>query len=242
MGGIRLIATACIFTLGLSAAAYAGGSMKDPVGDTRSWYIEGRIGAPIPQGIDVDTTSNIAAGNGTLELDYDNGLGGGGAVGLYLAPRLRGEVEIGFFRAEDPTLNFKTGFAGNAFQGQTLASRGDVNIVSFMANVLYEFSHIANSITPFAGIGVGLAHVDVENVAPAGAFFIMNDSDTVFNIAGILGLDVKLSEDKILTGRYTLLHTSSGEFQTTNGANTFTAEMESMTNHVFSVGLRIMLN
>jgi opacity protein-like surface antigen len=77
----------------------------------------------------------------------------------------------------------------------------------------------------------------MDNFGAVGGAFVFDDSDTVAAGALHLGLDIPLSDNIILTGRYAMVLTGDANFTATDGINT--ASKDSDIDNVFMAGVRI---
>lgn len=132
----------------------------------------------------VDESKNDSS-DGTFLLDFDPGYFVAAQAGYDLGtvyPLIgRGRIEL------------EVGFRGNAvksvqFAEGSVAAQGDINVLSVMVNAFGEAREFYPFI-PYAGAGVGLAHLSVDGLRVAGRT-LANDSDTVFawQVGGGLGL------------------------------------------------------
>lgn len=183
-----------------------------------AWYIEGRIGT----GIDPEYDFNTPAAGLTSTYAPSGGWYGALAIGRYLRPNWRAELE----------LSYGTGRRGTA---AGLAHRGSFNSVNVMGNLLYNFSNVW-AFTPFVGVGLGAAFVDTNNLGAIGGAFVLNDSDVALAGALIAGLDYRLNPRWTATARYTGLYTGSMSFASVPAG--FTTRVDSGFTHLFSVGAR----
>lgn len=201
----------------------------DPVFEdvfTRQMYIEGLAGAPIPN--DVDNTFSTGA---TGQYDADTGISLSVLLGMYFTPNWRGDVSFTYTNASDGSFSF-TG-------GAPIPHAGDTNIYTFLANIYYGFD-MGGPISPFVGGGLGFSVFDVDNLGAVGGAFTVNDSDTTFTAAFHAGLDVDLSENVILTGRYSLVYNTEADFATTVAG--LSVNKDGDFDHVFQGGLRILFD
>ena len=137
---------------------------------------------------------NVAGANGSLEIETDGGFGFAVAVGKYFMPRWRGEVEWAHGSTDDIKIDY-SGAPLNPFSPQTLKANGDITVDTVMVNVLRSWNRtIFGRLRPYNGIGLGVTRIDVDNVAPAGSRFVVDDTDTVFTAAYHSGFDWEVSE------------------------------------------------
>lgn len=128
------------------------------------------------QGLYVGAQLGFTAGGGEtdnsgIDLEFDTGLFVNGFVGKdFGSVRLEGEVA---YRQND-----MDNLGG-------LPVLGEMSSTAFMANVYYDFG-AGTGITPYLGIGAGLADITFESA--------VNDSDTTFAMQLMFGLSFPVSE------------------------------------------------
>lgn len=177
------------------------------------------------------------------EAQFDAGYMIEGAAGYEHSSGFRGEIAIGYRNNDiddasvSGAINIPsvTAFCSNG----GFECGGDVEAVSFMANVYYGFD-VGGGFKPFVGVGLGGANVDAELVAnvPGGGSISGHDDDTVFAYQAIAGIEYVFPTDLAdiaLGGRYVYFATDDPEF--TIGGIAAEAEYSS---HSFLVGVRII--
>ncbi len=158
----------------------------------------------------------------SAEAEYEDfNWAAAGAVGYALGNGLRLESELGF-RPND--VDNITGVAGGS---------GDVDVLNWMFNALYDFKQLNLPVTPYVGAGIGIAHVDVDGATPVAGSTI-DDSDIGFAFQGIAGLSLSLTENLAATVDYRHLRVPSVSFRTNGGTN---VDSDYATNQIM-VGLR----
>lgn len=144
-----------------------------------------------------------------------------GAVGYALGNGLRFETEVGY-RPND--IDNITGVAGGS---------GDVDVLNWMFNALYDLDYWNLPVKPYVGGGIGIAHVDFDGVTPVAGSTI-NDSDIGFAFQGIAGVSLDLTENLAATLDYRHLRVPSVSFRTNGGTN---VDSDYATNQIM-IGLR----
>lgn len=190
-------------------------------------YFEGRVGIPVPLDQEVFVS---AVGNG--DYDPDGGIAFGISVGRYLRSNVRAEIELSYIHAADGDLTFAGG-------GAALPFTGDATVIAVLFNVFYEFD-VDWRMRPFVGVGVGLAHFDLDGFGAVGSAVLVNDSDTTFAAAFHAGVDVPIREGYTGTVRYTLGYTSEADFATTVPA--ITSSKDGGIDHFIGFGIRVDLD
>lgn len=218
--------------------------MKDgayaPPAPFKPWYIEGRLGVPFSSDMEADASNTFgAAGDATIDVDYDEAYFGGIALGRYLTPNWRVEAALGFGRASDPTIDFKVADPTNLFQGP-VPSMGSMDAFSGYGYLIHDFRNFGNGrIIPFAGIGGGFVRYSAEGLRPVGSFFVIDDSDTVASFAWLAGLEFPVSERFSLTARYSGAFTDGPSFTDTRGGGVQSVEADSFVTHYLAAGIKI---
>jgi opacity protein-like surface antigen len=198
-----LFAFAAILFAATSASAQSDGlatSINDWFSDDPRLdplYIEGRVGlAGNPHPF---STTNGQSG----EWEADGGFNFAVALGGYLAPDWRGELEFGMTSGSD----------GNFVQnGNSFPRNGDGQVYSILGNIFNEFTIPNEHFKPYVGAGLGLAIFNIDNLSGGAA--TIDDTDVVFNGALHLGIDIVLNDQFTFTTRGTVGITSSTDFDT----------------------------
>ncbi len=155
-------------------------------------------------GLNIARDSQVQGAGIDSKAEFENGLAGVGVIGYGLGTGLRIEFELGYRESDVDSVD---GLAGS----------GDVNALSAMGNVLYDFD-LGGPITPFLGVGVGAAQVDFGGVAPVGGGSI-GDDDTVFAYQGIAGVAYDISDQFKLTLDYRYFAAPNVDVTTNTGVN-----------------------
>lgn len=227
--------------LAASQVAQAG-SWKDDgyVPASGPWYVEGRLGVPFSGSMESQVSNTFgAAGDATLDYDFDEAYFGSLAVGYYFAPRWRVEAAFGLGHADDPSINFKVADPTNLFQGP-VPSTGELDTVSAYGYLIRDFRRI-RGITPFAGVGAGLVRYKPSNLRPVGSFFVLNDADTVASFAWLAGLEMPMSERVSLTVRYSGAYTDGPTFKDVRGGGILSVENSDFVTHYVALGVKLSL-
>jgi opacity protein-like surface antigen len=184
------------------------------------WYVEGRYVLGIVPRYDVNTTG---IGSGTYAPGH--GFGADFALGVYITPNWRAEVEVDWSR-----------LGGGSAYG--FPHDGHVTAVTVLANGLYSFNF--NSwVRPYLGAGIGFVNMNIERVGAVGGAFVIDGNDTALAGALHAGLDFPVWQNLTITSRYTLLWTGSASFGSIPAGVT-TTKASSLDN-LFSVGLRLSM-
>ena len=89
-------------------------------------------------------------------------------------------------------------------EGSEFDLDGDVSIFTGMINAILGIP-IGGAIRPYVGAGIGGAHVDIDaDVAALG--FSLDDTDNVFAAQAFAGIDIGITENVAIGGRFRYLH------------------------------------
>ena len=136
-------------------------------------------------------------------VEYDNGYAIDGAVGYQYSNGLRSEIELGYRNNDIDTI------------ANSGASRGDVNVMSGMVNVLYDFDISDTALDTYVGVGGGIARLDYDGVTPVNGSSI-DDSDVTPAMQAIAGVSYAVADNTELFVNYKYFHAANPDF--TNAA------------------------
>lgn len=180
--------------------------------DTVAPYLGLYGGVVIPQG---ESWKGDVGGNSAKErfqASYKTGLTAGIVTG-YDYGDWRFEVEAGYqTSAGDRAKNVKTD--GIARGDHDLG--GHLNVWSVLANGYYDME-TGSTVTPFVGIGLGVAAVSAKNIDVRGEDLSLDDSDMGFAYQGIAGVKLALSDTLSINASYRYFGTAG---VTVDGAKT----------------------
>jgi outer membrane protein OmpA-like peptidoglycan-associated protein/opacity protein-like surface antigen len=179
-----------------------------------SFYLLAGGGASLPSDTD------ISGGGVATQVDTKLGYGALAAFGVDFGDNVRTEFEFAYRRAGIDQVG--TGTTGS----------GDIGAYSAIGNVIFDFSN-TSAVTPYAGLGLGAARIDYDDVSPVGGSRI-NDGDTVLALQGIAGLALELSPSIAMFTDYRYMAAGNPKLMTDAGAKTEGAFSE----HRFTLGLR----
>lgn len=204
-----LLLTILMFVL--SATAVTGYAFEDP-----SWYISGYLGGNL---LDNSQITVPGAGGGQFDVEYNTGYNVGGTVG-YEFMSTRVELELAY----------KTSPVNNAIgpSAGRVNADGDVSSTALMLNGILDFKS-RSAVTPYLGIGLGFANVDVKDFTVETATETVSDNSGVGAFQFIAGLSVELSEKFLLDFIY--------KYFRTDDATIGNADVEYASNN-FSAGVR----
>jgi len=159
------------------------------------------------------------------------------AVGVYRAPQVRVEGEIGYRRAGLDKLSLKNdGGLGTAagmapLQG-SMSAGGQATAISAMLNAYYDYD-TGSRWRPYIDAGIGAARLSLHRVAAAGVP-VVDAFDTVFAYQLGLGLGFEVTKSLTLALDYRYFTTLDPTYRDAVG-NTFNSEF---TSHNLSLGVR----
>ncbi|MBT6154118.1 MAG: porin family protein [Planctomycetaceae bacterium] len=151
------------------------------------WYISGMMGAVYLE----DQHSEALDVSLRREEDaaFEWNINGGATIGYRLPPRPH---DLGQLRIEFDTIFNKNDVKTLLFNSVERNPRGEVSSQSFLFNLVIDFIHWGDVVTPYIGGGAGFMRVD-ESLEYGRATFV--DEDYVFAFQGMAGISVQLSEN-----------------------------------------------
>jgi len=204
-------------TLGAAAIGVTAMTGAAIAQDQPGYYVGVGIGYNDVSTGDVDGGTTFAT-----TAEFDDALPGVGTVSLgydYEGP-LRGEVEISMRDNEvDQVANINV--------------NGDIKAQALMVNAFYDFHDILPVVTPYLGVGVGMARLNVDQVSAVNTS-ISDDVDRVLAGQMMAGAAVEVMKDIDLTAQYTYFLTEDGDFDNVLGQE---YELEYVA-HSLMLGLR----
>ena len=175
----------------LTGAAFVGFSGAAAMAaDTEGWYVGADAGVNFAQDTKFDSTDKVK---------FDTGYGILGQVGYDFRGPLRAEAELGWRSNGVNKIN-------------AAKAKGSIDPATLMFNVYYDF-HNSSAFTPFLGVGIGAAYLNVDNARPKGVAKGVDDGDRVFAYQGIAGVSYALDNNWSLKGSYHYLRTTDGRFK-----------------------------
>jgi len=118
------------------------------------------------------------------------------------------EGEIGYHTHDAKSFSVLNN-GGNAFPvGNSAATRGEADLWSFMLNGVIDFGDLADnpSVMPFAGVGIGLADLDLDNLR-IGSDLVGSGSETLFAYQFFAGFRFPVTEKLDVSLKYRYLAT-----------------------------------
>jgi opacity protein-like surface antigen len=191
LGGVVAIAAAALVASTPAIAAdIVTEAEPEVVVDENNWYFSIHGGYKFGEDWDDDFDDTEE-----IRIEADDGWRIGGAVGYSLGAILAIEGEISYLNQD---------FDVAEDDGGEFDVDGDASIFTGMVNLVAGFP-VGSIFRPYIGGGLGFAHVSLNDLdLDVGAE--LDDSDTSFAAQAFAGLDVMLTDNMALGGRYRLLH------------------------------------
>ncbi|MBI1405385.1 MAG: OmpA family protein, partial [Caulobacter sp.] len=149
-----------------------------------------------------DTNYELGAG-GSANVDPDDTWMGAARLGYRLSPHWRVELE-GAYRP------------GDVPDGAVFTAGGNFEVFSLMGNVLFDFIPDGD-LSPFVGVGGGIAGAQYDTQDPPFNDFIVDDSDSTWAWQAIAGVSAKATDRVNVDLTYRYFQTGDFNF-TNNGA------------------------
>jgi OOP family OmpA-OmpF porin len=173
----------------------------------REFYVQYNGGATyVPNqnltNADATGVSNTTGQQFSGSTDQEWGFNVGGAIGMRFLEHFRGELE--YMYRENEVDNF-------AIQGGPSGASGDVDVMTVMANVYFEYD-LDIGVVPYVGFGIGWAqlHLEAKNSEfPERSRFDSSDSVFAYNL--LVGGSYPMNEVVDLSLGYRYLGTTDSE-------------------------------
>jgi len=147
--------------------------------------------------------------NQTMDVDFRTGWGMGGAIGKYMTPNLRRELETAYRHNSGDTASMNGNVMGDV--------DGNVRAYSGMGNLIYDFNQVPLAgFTPYIGGGIGVGVVE-GNFSGGGENFTIDD--TVFAYQGIAGVQRSLNCNVKMFAEYRFFGTDKVDVVGTNSTS-----------------------
>lgn len=173
--------------------------------DVLPWYVSGKVGVALPGTIESKSTTMFGVG-GSGKSTFDAGFAGAVAVGKYLTPQVRAELELALAG------NAGRSFTGtDAFGGASSGTlTGNVTTTTFMVIGYYDFPQFG-AFVPYLSGGLGLAHVtsDLTYKQTSPGFSMMDGTITGTDLVAAArigaGFEYNVTDNLSVTADYTAL-------------------------------------
>ena len=146
------LVSACLSGLLLSLPAAADTDVNG-----KGWYAGGELG------LNLGTNIGLNSSNVNIVNDYNDGLIGGFNGGYAFSNGLRPELAFDYRRAGISQITVSSSTGSTA---PTSNVSGSLSVLTLMGNVWYDFRQpdgFLSVVYPYAGAGVGVAHVSLSN-------------------------------------------------------------------------------
>jgi OOP family OmpA-OmpF porin len=134
------------------------------------------------------------------KVETDTGFNVAGAIGVRFYDNFRAELELGYHRSETDAISV---------QNEPANSQGYLALLSVMANGYFDYD-LDIGVIPYVGIGIGWGLIDLDAKNSNGILRI-DDQDTVFTWALMVGGSVPVSEVMDLSFGYRYIATTDPE-------------------------------
>jgi opacity protein-like surface antigen len=189
---------------------------QEAVASTNAWYASIHGGIKFGEDWD-DDFSLFCDYHCPIDFDVtaetDNGWRVGGSLGYMLSDIFAVEGELSYmnqdfdeFTIDKITIKDYSFHCDWDWCNQDLD--GDASIITGMVNVIAGVP-IGGILRPNIGVGVGVAHVSLDDVADG----FLDDSDTAFAAQAFAGLDLIVSQNVAIGVRGRVLHINDLEFE-----------------------------
>lgn len=183
-------------------------------------YLHGNVGALWPTDVEFDTSTSLSGTtlSATGEFSFDPGFAVSAGPGYRFNEYIAAEAEVGYGRFTYDSVEGNLTLTNAAGSSLTVSGEadveGDVSVVSGLVSAVVTPLGL-NTVNPFLGVGVGVAHFndEIDSISSGGTTLQVNsdESRTDFMAQGIGGLDVTVTEAVSLGGQYRLVWVNSGE-------------------------------
>jgi opacity protein-like surface antigen len=154
-------------------------------------YVESRFGVSLPEDAKIPNSANNA------KLSFDPGFGGEVALGYAFADGFRAELSAGFLNAELDELESSAGSGG--IDGRLWTVEGLVTGYYDFRPSRFGASKAIEDLALFAGVGVGLAYVDLDS---SDLDLDADDAVLAYRMAGGVSLDISDAVTFVLQYQY----------------------------------------
>ena len=244
-GQLGILRAACAVFLPavvVFATAYPASADELPGRDGRT-YFEARLGAPFPTKIPVDV-NNSAGAMFSGKQHHSGGPAGIVALmaGKYLTQNIRIEAELSHGQWYNPDIKLVSGFAGNPNAGLKVGGTGSIFSYALTGAVFYDFDIPGTRLTPYIGVGGGVALMQARSVGPKPGIFRMSDTAWLNPYCVMAGFDYWLSGNMAFTARYTGIFMPNVKMKARSQGAVIRTRMRSGYGDGFTIGLRVLLN
>jgi opacity protein-like surface antigen len=223
---------ALIIALASSQASAAAPTMQPASANFGNFYVGASAGLVIPESTKISITGSVVTGSG--EITYKNAAAFTGFVGYNITDNLAGEAELGYSSVDYDNIS------GTLTAGSLSPISGKINVSGHNDAVLGLFNAIVHplgkrSLSPYVGAGVGFADIDskVNSLSAGGSTASVNasQSETDLAVNGIAGVDLAVTDNLSIGGRYRYLWINSAASTTASGV---TGKTGDFTAHVLT--------
>ncbi|MGB3025499.1 outer membrane protein [Paradevosia shaoguanensis] len=232
---VSVIGALATMSCGAAVAADFGGTVTAASIDPLPWYVSGKAGIALPGTININATGFGGAITG--KSTFDPGFAGAVAIGKYITPEVRAELELGLAQNAGKSFDGNLGFFGPANGPLS----GNVTTTTLMAMGYYEFTQFGNFV-PYLSAGVGVANVNSDLTFTDTVGFssgTITGSSTV--IAGRVGagFQFKVADSIDITADYTAMLGNNANFTFNSAFGGFPTNItSSVMGHALAAGIK----
>jgi opacity protein-like surface antigen len=198
LAGVAALAAASFCSSTLAVAADISVE-PEPVSEI-NWYVSVHGGVKFDE--DWDDVSEAYDLTPGATFETENGWRFGGSIGYVFSSFLALEGEVSYLSQDFDRLTEDT-------EPQPTESDigGDLSVLTGMINIVAGVP-LGSFVQPYVGAGIGIAHVSFDtDVDVIGAtVFTLDDSDSSFAAQAFAGVNLMLSDQVAIGGRYRVLH------------------------------------
>jgi opacity protein-like surface antigen len=175
-----------------------------------------RLYVQLDAGLAMVGNSDVSLFGVSGDVEFDPGFAVGGAVGYRIEEWMRAELNLSYREADVDKVQAL---------GPTLSGAGDAGAFSALANLYFDFKP-RSPVTPYMGVGIGIAHIDVDSNDSANVLIVNDDStELAWNV--MAGAAWSVTDNVDLTLGYRYLSTTNAKLDATVvgvGSGTLNAE------------------
>lgn len=214
-----------------SLLACGGAAAADPL----PWYASAKLGVSLPGTVESTSTTGFGVG-GSGKSTFDAGFAGAFAVGKYISPQVRAELELALASNAGRSFTGTDAF-GNPSSGSL---SGNVTTTSVMIGAAYDFTQFGDFVPYLAG-GLGAANVrsnlTFTDTVGWSSGTITGDSTVLAARVGA-GFEYKLTDKFSVTGDYAAYFGGETSFTHTGAFGMTSTVKSSFMAHSAAVGLK----
>ena len=191
-------------TAALISLLSSGASAENSSGASAENAFTGRLYVQLDAGLAIVGDSDVSGFGVSGDVEFDPGFAVGGAVGYRIQEWMRAELNLNYREADVDKLTAL---------GYVLEGAGDAGAFAALANLYIDFTP-RSPVTPYVGVGIGVALIDVDSNGSANALTI-NDDSTEFAWNVMAGAAWSVTDNVDLTLGYRFFSTTDAKLDAT---------------------------